>query len=224
MVFCGMLHSLNKIEESNSEDTYQLIKQSSSTTIENSQYNNYKHVTITGLTTPVVPEEHGGYFNDITMPQNIDFNVAIIHIEKEGFGWWPGYYINSNYEINLDFGKLLVSDQHRIRDLVGERPAPIQGPHGTPSYWSLGEDILFIVRLYNNTLRTDLIQSKTPNDISNIDLNNHNNIQIPGSNPYTATHNYNKSSLNDLAIRFKNKSTTHPAYNTRKFNIALKNL
>ena len=108
MVFCGMLHSLNKIEESNSEesnsaiinlDTYQLIKQSTSTTIENSQYNNYKYVTITGLNTP----DDTGFYNDITMPENIDFNVAIIHIEKEySYTSWPGYYIESNYIINYD--------------------------------------------------------------------------------------------------------------------------
>ncbi len=233
MVFCGMLHSLNKIEESNSEesnieiinlDTYQLMKQQTSTTIENSSiYNNYKHVTITGLNTPV----DGGFYNDITMPQNIDFNVAIIHIEKETHGDWPGYYLNSNYKINLDFGTILESDQHRINDFVDPRDATVVGPHGGSEYWSLGEDILLIVRLYSNTLRTDLIQSKTPNDISNINLNNNNNIQISGSITYTATYNYNynKYSLNDIEIRFRNRgSSNFPSYNTRKFNISLQNI
>ena len=117
MVFCAMLNSLNKIEESNSEesnseiinlDTYPLIKQASSTTIENSQYNNYKYVTITGLNTP----DDTGFYNDITMPENIDFNVAIIHIEKEySYTSWPGYYIESNYYINLDFSTIFIAKE-----------------------------------------------------------------------------------------------------------------
>ena len=233
MVFCGMLHSLNKIEESNSEesnsaiinlDTYQLIKQSTSTTIENSQYNNYKYVTITGLNTP----DDTGFYNDITMPENIDFNVAIIHIEKEySYTSWPGYYIESNYYINLDIGNILMSDQHRMTLLDVPRNATIEGPLANlPKYWSLGEDILLILRLYNNTLRADLIQSKTPNDISNINLNNNNNIQISGGGHFaTYNYNYNKSSLNDIEIRFRNRSdSNHLSYNTRKFNISLQNI
>ena len=168
------------------------------------------------------------------MPQNIDFNVAIIHIEKEEHGYWAGYYIESNYHIELlePSRSILRSDQHRISDLSGDRYAPIPGPlPDNHKFWSLGEDILLIVRLYNNTLRTDLIQSKTPNDISNINLNNNNNnIQIPGSNPdtiftYNYNYNYNKYSLNDLKIRFPNRGPSNfLAYNTRKFNISLQNI
>lgn len=211
-------------------DTYPLSKQSSSTTIVNSpQYNYYKYVTITNLTTPL----ENIFINDITMPQDIDFNVAIIHIEKEAMGALSGYYVNTSYQIELDIGNILVSDQNRMIDLSGQRKprttAPTVPGDQWHVYWSLGEDILFIVRLYNNTLRTDLIQSKTPNDIYNIDLKNHNNIPISsyGDGPYISTYNYNynKSSLKDLKIRFRNGSNPHyPIYDTRKFNISLRNI
>lgn len=116
------------------------------------------------------------------MSQNIDFNVAIIHIERESIGTFPGYYIQSNYNIELDIGIIMGTEQHRIYILSGNHIiAPIQVPIDNNTYWSLGENILLIVRLYNNILRTDIIQSKTPNYIYNINLNNNNDIQISGT-------------------------------------------